>query len=420
MTGCDNKPLLDKLWTRNFIHTCVVNLILYTGYHMLVSTFPFFIVSLGGDEAVAGLTAGLFAVFSVAARPIAGWMLDNQGRRRLLVFGVAGMVMMPGFYWLGLPLWLAILLRMFQGSIWSCASTAVNTVACDKIPPSRLAEGMGYFGLANALANAIAPAVGLGIMYRYGFGTLFGSNLGLLALGLALILQLSVAPLPRDRFRVALRHSLRTLLNKEAVPASVTMLCFLLPHGAVLNFVAMYASRSHVGNGGLFFACMAATTALMRLSTGRIADRRGERPLLYASLACQFAALLLLAFCPAAAAYLCAALLWGGGFGMMTPAMQAMAMRGVAPERRGSASSTFLASFDIGLGLGAAISGQLVKSFGYNAMFALMSLALLLTAGVYHFAGAFKPRTCRRMFPEAACREGSAGPETAEGQTEAG
>lgn len=375
----------EKLWNHKFFKLCTSNLILFTGFHMLNATFPFFIVSLGGDEAIAGLAAGLFAVFCVMTRPIVGWLLDNKGRRIVLLVGVFGMLVMPIIYSIYMPLYLIIFFRMCHGLVWSFSSTSINTVVCDNIPPSRFVEGMGYFGLTNAMANAIAPALGLALMYNYGFRTLFSSNIIIIILAFILMFTLSIPPLPANRKKASLINSFSTVLNKDALPASATLLFFLLPHGAVLNFVAMYAVNSGLGQGGIFFTCMAATTALVRLFVGHFADQRGISLLFYFSLTCQIIALLLLSFYPHFVSYVLAALLWGIGFGIMMPAMQAMAMRSVALERRGSASSTLLASLDIGLGLGAIIGGKLIKSLGYNSMFGIMIFALVLAFLIYYF-----------------------------------
>lgn len=62
---------------------------------MLLSTFPFYIESLGGSEALAGLAATLFSLVAVLCRPVVGWMLDNGKRRAILLIGLAGMLLMP-------------------------------------------------------------------------------------------------------------------------------------------------------------------------------------------------------------------------------------------------------------------------------------------------------------------------------------
>jgi MFS family permease len=63
--------------------------------------------------------------------------------------------------------------------------------------------------------------------------------------------------------------------------------------------------------------------------------------------------------------------------------MQAMAVRTVPPEKRGSASSTFLCSADIGSGFGGLIAGALVTVLGYKPMFGIMAIFVFLSLLTY-------------------------------------
>lgn len=84
-----------RLWTRNFVLIIVINFLVFMNHIMLLSTFPFYIESLGGSEALAGLAATLFSLVAVPCRPVVGWMLDNGKRRAILLIGLAGMLLMP-------------------------------------------------------------------------------------------------------------------------------------------------------------------------------------------------------------------------------------------------------------------------------------------------------------------------------------
>ena len=84
-----------RLWTRNFVLIIVINFLVFMNHIMLLSTFQFYIESLGGSEALAGLAATLFSLVAVLCRPVVGWMLDNGKRRAILLIGLAGMLLMP-------------------------------------------------------------------------------------------------------------------------------------------------------------------------------------------------------------------------------------------------------------------------------------------------------------------------------------
>ena len=104
-----------------------------------------------------------------------------------------------------------------------------------------------------------------------------------------------------------------------------------------------------------------------------------------------FAAFLLLGLCPNTVTYILAAVLSGFGFGGLEPALQSMAVAIAPPENRGSANSTFLCAYDIGIGVGGGIAGVLISSFGYNKMFVIMAVFNILSILVYVLIGRNHP-----------------------------
>lgn len=58
---------------------------------------------------------------------------------------------------------------------------------------------------------------------------------------------------------------------------------------------------------------------------------------------------------------------------------------------RGSANSTFLCAYDIGIGIGGGIAGGLISSLGYAEMFVLMSVFNLLSILLYLLIGRKHP-----------------------------
>ena len=372
----------EKLWTRHFIVICLVNLLSFIAFHMLIASFPFFVKSLGGDDALAGVVTGIFSVATLLTRPLVGWTLDNISRRLLLMIGLAAMCLLAVGYSIFMLLPLIVILRFTHGVAWAFVNTSNNTNACDHVPPGRFGEGMGFFGVTTSMSMALAPALGLALKDNLGFAALFRSS-AIIAFGaLALAQLVDYKPLPATE-RIPLSHSLKFLLEKSALPAAATLFFFIIPYGAINTFIALYAWESGIGSGGLYFAVIAISCAVMRFTGGRIADRYGERPVVYFSSATMALSMLLLALIKSPIAFLCSALIFGLGFGMMPPAMQTFAMRTAAPEHRGAAASTYLCSLDLGIGAGGIISGFLVKYLGHNSMFAYMMLPACASFLVY-------------------------------------
>jgi MFS family permease len=368
-----------KLWTRDLVLIILVNLCVFTNHIMSLSTFPFYIQSLGGTEAVAGICAAAFSFVAVIIRPFVGWWLDNGVRRAALIAGLVPMGLAPLGYVFVPVLSVAIAVRMLHGVGLSFSNSTTATVASDVICRPRFAEGMGYFGMATALASAIAPALGLSLMEGFGFNVLYAVAAAIAGLGLVLFafVRAPKVDVPKKKL------DLRTIINRDSLPATVTMLIFMFTFGALENFVAIFASEASLPSGSIYFLVMSAMLLLVRITLGKLVDQRGEAFFVYSCNAAMLVAFLLLAFVPNTVTYILSAVLAGYAFGGLEPSLQSMAVHTSTEETRGSANSTFLCGYDIGYGLGGGIAGSLITGLGYSAMWSIVSLACVLSVIVY-------------------------------------
>lgn len=369
----------ERLWKKDYLLIILINFLVFLNHLMVLSTFPFYIDHLGGSESLAGLAAALFSIIAVVFRPFIGWMLDNGKRKTILIIGLCGMALMPIGYLVLATIYLAFVCRMLHGASLAFSNTSTSTIATDIIPKSRFAEGMGMFGLATALATAVAPALGLALMDSMGFITLFLCAAASVVIALILSLLLKTPRVEVQKTPL----NLKVLFDKDAIPASATALVFMLTYGALENFTAKFAAEENLPSGGIFFAVMAAALLATRLLAGKKTDQAGERFFVYTCNGAMLAAFLVMGIFPHVATYLLAAALAGFGFGGLEPALQSMAVSIAPPEKRGSANSTFLCAYDIGIGLGGGIAGQLISGLGYQPMFVLMAVFNVLSVVIY-------------------------------------
>lgn len=368
-----------KLWTRDLVLIIIVNLCVFTNHIMSLSTFPYYIQSLGGTEAVSGVCAAFFSIVAVIIRPFVGWWLDNGARRVVLILGLLLMGLAPLGYIAVPALSVSIGMRMVHGAGLSLSNSTTATVASDVINKRRFAEGMGYFGMATALASAIAPALGLTLMEGFGFTALYVTA-ALIALQALVLFAFVRTPRPKVERK---RLSLKSLVNRDSLPATCTMLLFMFTFGALENFVAIYATNEGLPSGALYFVIMAVMLLLVRVFLGRLVDQRGEALFVYSGNVAMIVALLLLAASPNAVTFCVSAALAGYGFGGLEPSLQSMAVHTATDETRGSANSTFLCGYDIGYGLGGGLAGILITAVGYNAMWAVIAIMCVLSILVY-------------------------------------
>ena len=368
-----------KLWTRDLVLIILVNLCVFTNHIMSLSTFPFYIQSLGGSEAIAGICAAAFAFVAVIIRPFVGWWLDNGVRKVALVVGLLLLGAAPLGYVFVPVLSMSIAFRMLHGIGLSFSNSTTATVASDVICRPRFAEGMGYFGMATALASAIAPALGLSLMEGFGFGTLYAVAASIAGIGLVLFafVRTRKVNVPKKKL------DLRTIINRDSLPATATMLVFMLTFGALENFVAIFAAENSLPSGSIYFIVMSVMLLVVRITLGKLVDQRGEAIFVYTCNAAMLVAFLLLALVPNTATYILSAVFAGYAFGGLEPSLQSMAVHTSTGETRGSANSTFLCGYDIGYGLGGGLAGSLITAMGYSSMWMIVSLACVVSALIY-------------------------------------
>ncbi|MDO4733101.1 MAG: MFS transporter [Bacillota bacterium] len=377
------------LWTRDFFAIAIINLFVLSSGNMLIPTFPFYLKELGGSEFIVGLAASLYSIASMVMRPVAGWILDHKGRKGIFYVGVIGIILVTLGYNFMATIPALILFRVLHGFMTSAANTSCSTNACDIVPRARFAEGMGMFGLTNSLAMAIAPAMGQVVMEEMGFHPLFCccTLLGIISLLCLRKLKIKVdmKSVPRRSGSIPLRHRLASIFHKDALPASLVLFLAMIPAGAISSFVALFAAEENMGVGAVYFLMQAVGTGTARLFSGQLADRKGEGPMIYLSSALYIVGLFLIIFGRIPFMLYASALLYGWALGLSLPAIQTMAVRIVPKEERGSASSTYLCSYDIGWALGGLLGGVFVTAVGYRAMFSILGIGVLASLALYHF-----------------------------------
>lgn len=248
------------MWTRDLALIILVNLCVFVNHIMSLSTFPFYIQSLDGTEAGAGACTAPFCLAAVVCRPFVGWWLDNGARRVALVVGLLLLGLAPLGHLFTPVRSCAIAFRMLHGAALSFSHSTTATVASDVIARPRFAEGMGRFGMATALASALAPALGLTLMEQAGHGVLYAMAAGIALLGLILFLFVRAQ-------RVEVPHTslrIKGLINRDSLPASCTMLVFMFTLGALENFVPIFASNEGLPSGSVYFMVMSVPLLVVR------------------------------------------------------------------------------------------------------------------------------------------------------------
>jgi predicted MFS family arabinose efflux permease len=245
------------------------------------------------------------------------------------------------------------------------------------LPSSRRTEGIGYYGLSNNLAMAIAPTIGIFIyQFTHSFEFLFW--LALIVATIGWLIDSTVVLKPRvaskasqSRTSRPTRLSLDRFFLTRAWLMAINIAMFGFGFGTLSNFLAIYSKQELgiTGGTGTYFMLLSMGLFLSRIQGGKalhkglITHNASEGMLI--SLVGYF---LFVAWIHPVGYYL-SAILIGLGNGHLYPAFLNMFIKIARHDERGTANSSILTGWDCGFGLGILIGGIAAEFWGYLAAF---------------------------------------------------
>lgn len=322
------------------------------------------------NKHVIGLVLSSYTITALLIRPLSGYLVDSFSRKKILLISYFLFFIFFAGYIVATSLLLFTVIRTIHGAPMGTVTVANSTVAIDVLPSTRRAEGIGYYGLSNNLATAIAPTVGL-LMYQYFHSYDIVFIIALLTSGIGLYINSTVKLKERIIQTKKCHLSLDRFILLKGWSIGITLACLAFSYGIISTYLAIYGKEElHMTLGtGIFFAILC-----FGLMTSRIIGARTLRRNMIV-LNCSLGIIIsLFGYFIFAAfhnywGYYGSALIIGLGNGHMFPAMQNMFISLAASSQRGTANSTLLTSWDIGIGLGVLFGGSFVEWFGYTSAF---------------------------------------------------
>ena len=369
--GNENQVKLEKLWNSNYIKVMISNFMLFFAFYLLTPLLPIYLdEQFKADKDTIGLVLSGYVVATFLVRPFSGFIVDSFDRKKvLMIFFFFFFLCFSGYIGAGTLLMFAIV-RTLHGLPYGAATVANSTVAIDVLPSSRRNEGMGFYGLSNNLAMAIAPSAGIYIYSATGnFPLLFWLSLGIALIGF--IASTSVKMRKREPVKKKPKLDLDHFFLTKAWLMALNISLFGLCWGVMSNYVAIYGQKElGITDGtGVFFAILSGGLVLSRL-TGRKALRKDK----LTQNCAQGVILSTIGFTLFASSinewtYYLSALLIGLGNGRMYPAFLNMFIKVARNDQRGTANSSILISWDLGMGIGILLGGFIAEYISFAAAF---------------------------------------------------
>ena len=379
----------DRLVTPGYCFILAANFLLYFGFWLLIPVLPFYLSEvINAGNSTIGIILSCYTVAALCIRPFSGYFLDSFARKPLYLLAYFIFMTMFAGYIIAGSLTLFILFRIIHGVSFGMVTVGGNTVVIDIMPSSRRGEGLGYYGLSNNIAMAVGPMSGLFLHdASMSYTTIFCCSLG------SCIAGFICASLVKTPYKPPVRRepvSLDRFILLKGIPAGISLLLLSIPYGMTTNYVAMYAKEIGIhATTGFFFTFMAVGMAISRIFSGRIVDRGKITQVISAGLYIVVFSFFLLSACvyiiewnsmACNIVFFAVALLLGIGFGIMFPAYNTLFVNLAPNSQRGTATSTYLTSWDVGIGIGMLTGGYIAevstfdKAYLFGACLTIVSM----------------------------------------------
>ena len=437
----------ERLWNRNYCKVMVANFTLFFAFYVLTPLLPLYLSEhFGATKDVIGLVLSGYTITALLFRPFSGYVVDAFPRKTVLMISFGAFAIFFAGYLAASTLLLFTIVRTLHGGPFGALTVSNSTVAIDVLPSSRRTEGIGYYGLSNNLAMAVAPSIGIFIyQLTHSFEFIFW-----LAFIVACLGWLVDSTVVLERKEVIAKRLLPEGTQergkwKENTPAAdskeksnllplstfhfplswdrfflvrgwllgLNMVAFGFSFGVLSNYLAIYGKEvmGITGGTGTYFMLCSVGLILSRLQggkalrNGRVTHNAGSGMVISLVGYTLFILMPTLAKCSMVnvqwsmiIGYYGSALLIGLGNGHMWPAFQNMTINVAHNNQRGTANSTILISWDIGMGLGILVGGVVSELISYSAAF--WTVVLVNASGVACFFLATKAFFLRRNLNE--------------------
>ena len=374
----------EKLWNRNFITAAIANFLVASSFHLLMPTIPIYLSEqLNVPHSKIGIAMASYSLALLIIRPFSGFWVDVYSRKPLYLLGVSLFVLIFFGYYFAATVVVFIILRFIHGLFWGLATVSANTVAIDIIPSSRRAEGIGYFGVTMNVAMAIAPFVAVEIYDSYGFHRLITTALIMGAFAIIAVTRIKVPC--REKLDHIPPVSLDRFILVKGLPIFFNQLFLSFGWGTLIAYAVLYGKTMGLQNAGVFFLFLASGIVVSRITSGKLVDRGQLHSVIVAAIIIITIGFLSFALVHNGTFFSLSAFVLGVGYGTLLPALQTLYVNMAPHSKRGTANSTYLTGFDLGIGAGMMAGAVISDSYGYDKMYIVTAMLSFVALFVYWF-----------------------------------
>jgi MFS family permease len=353
----------SRLYNLQFLLLCASNFLFSASFQMLIPELPDYLTSLGGAD-YKGYILALFTLTAGVSRPFSGKLTDTIGRVPIMVFGSLVCVVCSALYPFITTVAGFLMLRLFHGFSTGFKPTATSAFVADIVSENRRGEAMSALGISGSLGMSVAPILGSVITEGVGIQWLFAVSSVFALLSVLILVNNMEETLPQTiKFKPQLlKISRHEIFEPRAFPVFIVQFLMSFASGCVLTLTPDLSKHMGISNKGLFYGVFTASALVIRIFASKTSDKYGRVPVLKFAALSVAVSMFLIAWSDTFWMFMIGAIVYGWGWGMGTPTLQAWTVDIVPAEIRGRGLATMFIALETGIGIGAWLSQELYKN----------------------------------------------------------
>ncbi|MED3553574.1 MFS transporter [Cytobacillus praedii] len=328
-----------------------------------------FAKSLGASPAFIGLIVGMYSFSNMFGNILAGYWIDKQGGKKVLLFGFSLTAAILLLYTIVSTPGQLMAVRFFHGLFSGFLVPAAFTVLANRETESKQGKSMAISGVAVGISAIIGPAFGGIVASKYNIEWVFL----IIAFLMLLIAVCSAIILPNTAISKSrkVESSFKTLLSIMKTPilafSFIGAFSLMFAQGVLAYMLPLQVESLNYGThySGMLLSTFGITAILIfGLPTNRIFDKYQHHYTMLLGMSIIGFALILLSLAASLPYLFICMILYGAGFACLFPSISAMLVEQTDEETRGKAFGLFYAFFSLGVVAGSSLTGILSVSFG--------------------------------------------------------
>ncbi len=379
------KEKKGTLWTATFTSLFVIGILLNLSSKMSDALLSLYAKSIGAPADQIGTLMSMFALTALLFRFVAGPAMNAYNRKKILQ--IAMMFFFAAYFGFGISLFLSrftgidviyvlMFFRLLQGIGSAFGNACLLTIVSDFLPKESFSSGISVFALAQTVAQAIGPTVGVYCRDLFGYNATYFITAAIIFLSILLIAVSIHMP---NTGSGKLEFNLSNMIAKEALVPALIMFLISFGFTSINAFFLVYAEERGISNASYYFTVNAIALMVTKPLIGKLNDKYGFVKVALPACLLTALSLVLIGYSTKLWHLLVIAIINSFGYGAAQPVLQSICMKAVPAEKRGSASSTNYIALDSATLFGPIVCGIVANSLGYTpTMWIVMTIPVMM------------------------------------------